>query len=257
MGQLAIGGILRTLKQESDASILLAGCRRGAPPKSWKVTKCCMEIAMRLRSLCTLVLVCFALVGSLSAALAQDQRMHGGQLLGLEVDSSTQFQIWRTTTLGSYKGVDSYRDALDAAKMKIGDAAGEILGRPGFHYVKEKTEVELTLLSAAELGIESESSLAEVYRRATQFGLALCPGEVGPQLRLDYRDQPRGESLTIAMGPVKTYDGKPTILSLMNFGHGFALVGSDGRPEFRVPRYFRFVFALPGKRPLEARRDSR
>ena len=29
MGQLAIGHILRTLKQESDASILLAGCRRG------------------------------------------------------------------------------------------------------------------------------------------------------------------------------------------------------------------------------------
>ena len=175
----------------------------------------------------------------------------------IDIGTHGRFQIWRTTTLGSYKGVDSYRDALDAAKMKIGDAADEILGRPTFHYIKEKTEVELTLLSGAELGIESESSLAEVYRRATQLGLALCPGEVGPQLRLDYRDQPRGESLTIAMEPVKTYDGNPTILSLMNFGDGLALVGSDGRPEFRVPRYFRFVFALSGKRPLEARRDSR
>src|SRR5215468_9481638 len=67
-----------------------------------------------------------------------------------------EIQIWRTTTLGFHKGVNSYRDALDAAKIKIGDAADEILGRPTFHYVKEKTEVELTLLSAAELGIESE-----------------------------------------------------------------------------------------------------
>jgi hypothetical protein len=73
----------------------------------------------------------------------------------------------------------------------------------------------------------------------------LCPAEVGPQLRLDYRDQPRGESLIIAMEPVNTYNGDPTILSLMNFGAGLALVGSDGRAEFMVSGYLRFVFALP------------
>ena len=168
-----------------------------------------------------------------------------------------EIQIWRTTTLGFHKGVDSYRDALDAAKIKIGDAADEILGRPAFLYVKEKTEVELTVVSAADLGVESEAALADVYKQAKQFGLALCPAEVGPQLRLDYRDQPRGESLNIAMEPVATYSGEPTILSLLNFGSGLALVGSNGRSDFMVPRYFRFVFALPGKLPLEARRDPR
>jgi hypothetical protein len=210
---------------------------------------------MRLRSLCTLVLVCFGLIASLSAALAQDQRMQGGQLLGLDVNSPTQFQIWRTTTLGIHKGVDAYRDALDAARIKIGDAADEILGRPAFPYVRSKMDLELTLVSAAELGVEAEASLADVYKRAKQFGLALCPPEVGPQLRLDYRDQPRGESLKIGMEPVATYSGEPTILSLVNFGSGLALVGSNGRFEFMVPRYFRFVFALPAKLPLEARRD--
>jgi hypothetical protein len=144
-----------------------------------------------------------------SPVLAQQQR-------GIDIGTQDRFPIWRTTTLGSHKGVDSYRDALDAAKMKIGDAADEILGRPAFHYVGEKTELELTLVSVAELGVETESPLSEVYRRATQLGLALCPPEVGPQLRLDYRDQPVGESLLVAMEPVKTYHGEPTILSLMN-----------------------------------------
>src|SRR5262249_17465753 len=97
-----------------------------------------------------------------------------------------------------------YRDALDAAKIKIGDAADEILGRAAFPYGREKTVVELTVVSAAELGVESESSLADFYNRADQLGLMLCPAEVAPQLRLDYRDQPFGKTLIIAMEPVNT-----------------------------------------------------
>jgi hypothetical protein len=173
-----------------------------------------------------------------SFALAQQQR-------GVDIGTQGRFQIWRTTTLGSYKGVNAYRDAFDAAKIKIGDAADEILGRPAFPYVRGKTDLELTVVSAAELGVESESALADVYKHARRLGLVLCPAEVGPQLRLDYRDQPLGESLIIAMEPVNTYNGDPTILSLMNFGTGLALVASDGRAEFMVSGYLRFVFALP------------
>jgi hypothetical protein len=183
------------------------------------------------------LLVAFGLAGCSSPVLAQkpevDTVRHG------------RFQIWRTTTLGFQKGVDRYRDALEAAKIKIGDAADEILGRPAFSYVREKTIAELTVVSAAELGVGAESTLADVYHRGSQLGLLLCHPEVGPQLRLDYRDQPLGESLLIAMEPVRTYDGAPTILSLMNFGSGLALVGSDGRPESKVSGYLRFVFALP------------
>jgi hypothetical protein len=173
-----------------------------------------------------------------NVALAQQQR-------GVDTGTQGRFHVWRTTTVGSQRGVDSYRDALEAAKMKIGDAADEILGRPAFQYTKQKTQVELTLVSAAELGVASQSPLADVYQRATQLGLVLCPPEVGPQLRLDYRDQPLGESLLIAMEPVKTYYGDPTILSLINFGTGLALVGSDGRPDSMVSSYIRLVFALP------------
>lgn len=189
--------------------------------------------------------VCLGLAVFSSAALAQDQPIPGGLSSGLDISTQTRFQIWRTTTLGSYKGVDSYRDALDAAKIKIGNAADEILGRPAFPYVRGKTHVELTVVSAAELGVESESALAEVYNRASQLGLVLCPAEVGPQLRLDYRDQPLGESILIAMEPVSTYSGEPTILSLVNFGSGLALLASDGRSEFMVSPYVRFVFAFP------------
>jgi hypothetical protein len=187
--------------------------------------------------------VCLGLAVFSSAALAQEQPIPSGLSSGLDINTQARFQIWRTTTLGSYKGVDAYRDALDAANIKIGDAANEILGRPAFPYLTAKTKVEFAVVSAAELGVESELALADVYDRAKQLGLVLCPAESGPQLRLDYRDQPRGETLIIAMEPVNTYSGEPTILSLVNWGSGLALLG--GSSDFMVGPYHRFVFALP------------
>src|SRR5262249_6227801 len=127
---------------------------------------------------------------SLTVALAQEEPTLGAQPSGPSVYTPAHFQIWRTITLGTYKGVDAYRDALDSARMKLGLSADEILGRPAFPYARVKTDVKLAVLSAAELGVESdEASLADVYKRARQVGLELCPAEVGPQLRLDYRNQ--------------------------------------------------------------------
>jgi hypothetical protein len=205
------------------------------------------------RWLRTPLVMWLGLAVSLSAALAQDEPIPGAQSSGLNVNKPAHLQIWRTITLGTYKGVDAYRDALDLAKIKTGDSADEILGRPAFPYAATKTDVELAVLSAADLDVESDqSSLAEVYKRARQAGLELCPAEVGPQLRLDYRNQPLGETLDIAMQPVATYRGDPTILTLVNWGTGLMLIGRDGRSESMLFRKSRFVFALPSKGRLEA-----
>jgi hypothetical protein len=167
--------------------------------------------------------------------------------------AAIELSIWRTISLGTAKGVHAYRDALGAEGIKIGDSADEILGRPAFFYARAPKQVELVVLSAAELGVEADAAPhAEVYRRAKQMGLELCPAEVGPQLRLEYRDQPLGEALDIAMEPVATYAGEPTILALVNFGTGLALIGADGRLDSTVPLARRFVFALPPRKRLEA-----
>src|SRR5262245_29842782 len=220
---------------------LLGWPRMRLQHRSWCARQLRMQLVMWL-----------GLAVSLSAALAQDAPIPGAHS-GPSVNRPAHFQIWRTITLGSYKGGDAYRDALDIAKIKIGDSADEILGRPAFAYARTKTGVELVVLSAADLGVASESSsLADVYERARQVGLELCPAEVGPQLRLDYRNQRLGEALDIAMEPVATYGGDPTILTLVNWGTDLLLIGRDGRPESTVLRKSRFVFALPTKGRLEA-----
>src|SRR4029434_3356185 len=212
------------------------------------------RMSLRHRSRCarllhTALALCLGFAVSLSAALAQDKPTLGAQSSQVNVNKSAHFQTWRTITLGTYKGVDAYRDALDSVRIRIGDSADEILGRPAFPYARTKTGVELAMLSAADLGVESDqSSLAEVYQRARAAGLELCPAEVGPQLRLDYRNQPLGEALDIAMEPMATYSGDPTIPTLVNLGTGLMLIGRDGRPESMVFRKSRFVFRCADQR---------
>jgi hypothetical protein len=46
---------------------------------------------------------------------------------------------------------------LDAAGCGIGDLAEEILARPAFTLASTKTDVDLVVVSAAELGLSGES----------------------------------------------------------------------------------------------------
>src|SRR5262249_58188045 len=86
--------------------------------------------------------------------------------------AAIELSIWRTISLGTTKGVNEYRDALDAEGIKIGDSADEILGRPAFFYARAPKQMKLVVLSAAELGVEADAaSHAEDYRRAKQNGL--------------------------------------------------------------------------------------
>ena len=92
--------------------------------------------------------------------------------------------------------------ALDAADCGNGILAEEVLARPSFTLSATKMRVDLVALSVIELGLQTgNASLAEIYARAKELGFRLAAAEVGPQLRLQYSDQPIGESLYVGMEP--------------------------------------------------------
>jgi hypothetical protein len=156
-----------------------------------------------------------------------------------------EFPVWKTITVGIYKNVKAVREALNAAPrpIHVGNWANEILGRPAFPYGEAAAELGLVVVSVSALGFgEDGASLKDIYARASQLDLALCPAEAGPILRLAYLDQPLGEFLHIAMKPVTRYGGEPTDLTVANGGAGLLLIGGDARSDLVLPGPVRFVF---------------
>jgi hypothetical protein len=153
-------------------------------------------------------------------------------------------KVWKTITLGRFANTFALRNALDAAGCGIGDLAEQILARPAFA-MNPAEDVDLVVVSAAELGTPTETSLVDVYARAQERGLALAPAEVGPQLRLQYPDQPIGEFLHVGMNPINTWSGEPVIFALVNGGAGLILIGTESSANAKISATTRFLFVRP------------
>ena len=161
----------------------------------------------------------------------------------IPIKSAVDVSVWKTITIGTFANVFALSTALDAVGCGIGNSAGEILARPTFTLRGAKTNVELFTVSAAELGFKTDTaSLADIFARAKQLGFGLAAAEVGPQLRLQYFDQPIGEFLIIGMEPIRTWTGAPIILNLANGGAGLILIGQDGSADAQISVASRFVF---------------
>jgi len=160
------------------------------------------------------------------------------------ITSARDVQTWKRITIGNFADRIALRRALDAAGCNVGGAAGEILARPAFTIGSKAIDVELVAVSAAELGFKTDTvTLASIYARARKLGFALAAAEVGPQLRIQYFDQPTGEFLIIGMEPIKTWSGEPIILNVANGGAGLILIGQDGRDDAEIALRSRIVFA--------------
>lgn len=118
------------------------------------------------------------------------------------------FKTWKTIKLGTgLQTADDFRKKVMEAGMNIGDWVNDILGKSAFTVAGSVTEIELVVASVAELGFKHGTTLENIYVRAKELGLDLCPPEVGPQLRLQYTDQPKGELLVIAMESITSSGG--------------------------------------------------
>ena len=124
-----------------------------------------------------------------------------------------RFPIWRTLTLGAYESANAYQRALRAEGCRVSDFARGVLSR--VQCAQSACDVDLVVGSVSDLGLEDYTDYRSICARVVELGFGLAPAEVGPALRLAYRDQPKGEHLHVAMEPVTNDDiAFPTIFDL-------------------------------------------
>ena len=126
------------------------------------------------------------------------------------------FSIWKTIKLGTgLRTADDFRSALKEKGCRISNWANDLLGQPGFTAATEEMAVDLAVATTAQLtGNPGGGTTAQVFAGANRLGLAKCPAEVGPQLRIQYPDQPSGEWLLIGMEPIADSDGRLRVFSV-------------------------------------------
>lgn len=91
--------------------------------------------------------------------------------------------------------------------------------------------------------------------RGNQLGLDLCSAEVGPQLRLQYEDQPLGERVYVAMTPITASDVEPRIFVVEHSAKGLSLDAVRARPEDKWEPEALFLFSFRAKPADEEKYD--
>jgi hypothetical protein len=163
-------------------------------------------------------------------------------------ETASNFPTWKTIKLGTGpKTADDFRRALKAGGNRISDWANDILGKRAFTAADEETEVDLVVLSVAELGFKDGAARKDIYKQALKLGLELCPAEVGPQLRLQYNNQPKGEWLFIGMEPITDSGGFLVVFFVARGDDALWLDGHRGCPDGFWDGFARWVFVRPRK----------
>lgn len=149
-----------------------------------------------------------AVVNKLGGMDGVQRFLSGDLVVKSATPSDLVLKVWKTIKLGTgLKTADDFRKALKKSNCGIGDWANDILGKPAFTASETEMDANLVIVSVGELGFKDGATRKDIYERAQSLGLSLCPAEVGPQLRLQYTDQPKNEWLVIGMEPITHSDG--------------------------------------------------
>ena len=159
-----------------------------------------------------------------------------------------EFKVFKTIKLGTgLKTADDFRKALKGNSCVVSDWANDILGKSVFTAAFEEIEVDLVKATVRELGFKSSARRDQIYDRARELGFKLCSPEVGPQLRLQYKDQPNRERILIGMEPITDSDGYLDVFGVERDDSGLRL-SVDYGPSGSVWSFdYRWVFVRPRK----------
>jgi hypothetical protein len=126
---------------------------------------------------------------------------------------------------------------LDSGGIKLNEHAKTLLTSGNFKTDTTPRRVAVVVISVRDLGLPHGSGVQAILANALERSLCLCPMELAPHFRLQYRNQPEGSvghpatqqkappgSITVASEPIAAES---------NFPKGFYLRRIEGVPWLR------------------------
>ena len=151
---------------------------------------------------------------------------------------------------------------LQKSEIALNEAALTLFAQDAFTTAERTSTLDTVEVAVADLGFTQGATTGELCERAHRLGMALCPLELGPHLRLQYRDQPEGHvghppsvhrappgSVTIASAPIGGDDELPRGFYLRRIDGVLWLRGYRAGPEHRWSCDDRFVFVASPREP--------
>src|SRR5262245_61131774 len=100
--------------------------------------------------------------------------------------------ITRTVTVGGLTKSELLEE-LQSNAILMNESGEQLFAMTLFTTSATRYSMTTVELTVGDLGFPRGATIAENYARAEALGLALCPLELGPHLRLQYLDQPEGD----------------------------------------------------------------
>ncbi|MBI3261056.1 hypothetical protein HYZ64_01645 [Candidatus Berkelbacteria bacterium] len=152
----------------------------------------------------------------------------------------TERPVWKTVRIGTHESVQALRQAVLNAGCKMGQWTNNNLNR--ITVALTPTDLDLYLVSEADLGYPRGAPRAQIYAAADRYGFAPCPAEIGLQLRKQYLDQPKEEVVLVAMEQIEDSHGHLAVFYLEHGLCGLVLDGYFGRPYYFPGVELQWVF---------------
>ena len=127
--------------------------------------------------------------------------------------------------------------------IEIYGQAQSMLDSRDFTTLKKSEPADLVILRVRDFNLQNPTT-ENIYKKAEELGLELCPAEVGPQYRLQYTDQPIGEWLYIGMKQIADPGGNPDVFRLKRGGSGLWLIHYWAKPTGKWSHGETVVFRL-------------
>ena len=140
---------------------------------------------------------------------------------------------------------ESYIEKLEGSGYKVGNDAKYILSKADLTEGQGETH-KIVILSVEQLGFPNGATRAEIEKRAKELGLGKTklPPRIGPELRLQYPDQPKGEYILIDMENIFGRIGNPRVFSVYHDDDGRWLGAYGGPSGFWWDGSDRWAFSL-------------